>query len=42
MNEAEVKAATEEFVTLLHRFFGPGVEIETGFVDKDHPRFDFF
>ena len=42
VNEAEVKAATEEFVTLLRRFFGPGVEIETGFVDKDHPRFDFF
>ncbi len=32
----------EEFVVLLRRFFGNGVEIETGFVDKAHPRFDFF
>ena len=41
VNEAEVKAATEEFVTLLRRFFGDGVEIKTSFVDRDHPRFDF-
>ena len=42
VNEAEVRAAMEEFVVLLRRFFGDGVEIETGFVDKAHPRFDFF
>ena len=42
VNESEVRAATEEFVTLLRRFFGADVEIETGFVDRDHPRFDFF
>lgn len=40
VNEAEVKAATAEFVELLHRYFGD-VEIVTGFVDKDHPRFEF-
>ena len=42
VNKAEVLAATEEFVALLRRFFGDGVEIETGFVDKDNPCFTFF
>ena len=40
VNEAAVRAATAEFVELLHRFFGD-VEITTGFVDRDHPRFEF-
>ena len=42
VNEAEVKAAAAEFVTLLRRFFGEGVTIETGFVEREHPRFEFF
>lgn len=42
VNETQVRKATEEFVTLLRRFFGEGVEIETGFVDREHPRFEFF
>jgi len=42
VNEVQVREAIEEFVTLLHRYFGDSVEIETGFVDRDHPRFDFF
>lgn len=42
VNETQVREATEEFVTLLRRFFGEGVEIETGFVDREHPRFEFF
>lgn len=42
VNAEEVHKAIDEFVTLLHRFFGDGVEIETGVVDKDHPRFTFF
>jgi len=40
VNEPQVRAATEEFVELLRRFFGD-VDIKTGFVDKDHPRFEF-
>ena len=42
VNEAEVKAAAAEFVTLLRRFFGEGVTIETGFVERERPRFEFF
>lgn len=42
VNEAQVRLAAEEFAVLLRRFFGDGVEIETGFVDAAHPRFDFF
>ena len=42
VNAKEVHEAIDEFVTLLRRFFGDGVEIETGVVDKDHPRFVFF
>ena len=34
VNEAEVKAAAAEFVTLLRRFFGEGVTIETGFGER--------
>ena len=26
----------------LRRFFGEGVTIETGFVEREHPRFEFF
>lgn len=42
VNKPEVLAATEEFVTLLRRFFGDGIEIETGFVVAEHPCFTFF
>ena len=42
VNKAEVLEATEEFVTLLKKFFGDDVEIETGFVDAEHPCFTFF
>ena len=42
VNKAEVLAATEEFVVLLRQFFGDGIEIETGFVDAEHPCFTFF
>ena len=36
------QAAAEELALLLRRFFGDGIEIETGTVTKDAPRFDFF
>ena len=42
VNKPEVLAATEEFVALLRQFFGDGIEIETGFVDKENPCFTFF
>ena len=42
VNAKEVHEAIDEFVTLLRRFFGESVEIETGVVDKEHPRFTFF
>ena len=42
VNRAEVLAATDEFVALLHRFFGDGIQIETGFVDAQNPCFTFF
>ena len=42
VNKESVLAATEEFVTLLRRFFGDGIEIETGFVDRENPCFTFF
>ena len=42
MNAAEVQAAADELVALLHRYFGDGIEIETGTVTKDVPRFEFF
>lgn len=41
VNEPQVREAMDAFCTLLPQFFG-GVEIETGFVDREHPRFDFF
>ncbi len=42
VNKGAVLAATEEFITLLRQFFGDGIEIETGFVDAEHPCFTFF
>ena len=42
VNQDAVLAAKEEFVTLLRRFFGDGIEIETGIVDAEHPCFRFF
>lgn len=42
VNKESVLAATEEFVTLLRRFFGDGIEVETGFVDRENPCFTFF
>lgn len=42
VNVPAVYEAREEFVTLLRRFFGESVEIEVGFVDAAHPRFEFF
>lgn len=42
VNADEVRAAAEELVTLLRRYFGDGIEIETGVVTKDAPRFEFF
>ena len=41
VNADEVRAAAEELVTLLRRYFGDGIEIETGVVTKDAPRFEF-
>ena len=32
----------DELAALLHRYFGDGIEIETGTVTKDAPRFEFF
>ena len=42
VNAAEVQAAADELAALLHRYFGDGIEIETGTVTKDAPRFEFF
>ena len=42
VNADAVQAAAEELALLLRRFFGDGIEIETGTVTKDAPRFDFF
>ena len=42
MNADEVRTAAEELAALLHRYFGDGIEIETGVVTKDAPRFEFF
>ena len=42
LNKEVVIEATNEFVDLLKASFGPQLEIEVGFVDKEHPRFDFF
>lgn len=42
VNAEEVHKAMEEFVTLLHRFFGDSIAVETGVVDREHPRFTFF
>ena len=42
VNAAEVQAAAEELTALLRRYFGDGIEIETGVVTKDAPRFEFF
>ena len=42
VNADAVQAAADELALLLRRFFGDGIEIETGTVTKDAPRFDFF
>ena len=42
VNAAEVQAAADELVALLKKYFGEGLEIETGTVTKAHPRFEFF
>ena len=42
VNADEVRTAAEELAALLHRYFGDGIEIETGVVTKDAPRFEFF
>ena len=42
VNAEEVHKAADELVELLHRYFGDGIEIETGFVSKEQPRFEFF
>ena len=42
VNADEVRAAAEELAALLRRYFGDGIEIETGVVTKDAPRFEFF
>lgn len=42
LNAEEVHKAADELVALLRRYFGEKLEIEVGFVSKDHPRFDFF
>ena len=36
------KMKHDDLVALLHKYFGDSIEIETGTVTKDHPRFDFF
>ena len=38
-NEDTVRAAADEFAELLEKFFG--CSCKTGFVDKEHPRFEF-
>lgn len=40
VNEPQVRAAMDTFVELLKKYFG--CEVETGFVDAAHPRFEFF
>lgn len=42
VNTAEVQAAADELVALLKKYFGEGLEIETGTVTKEQPRFEFF
>lgn len=42
VNADEVQKAADELITLLHRYFGDQIEIESGVVDKTHPRFEFF
>ena len=42
VNAAEVQAAADELVALLKKYFGEGLEIETGTVTKEQPRFEFF
>ena len=42
INREKVLAATDEFVELLHRFFGEDIQIETGYVDVQNPCFTFF
>ncbi len=42
VNAEEVHKSADELVELLHRYFGDGIEIETGFVSKEEPRFEFF
>ena len=42
VNKAEVYEAIEEFKVLLHRFFGDDIEVATGFVDAENPKFAFF
>ena len=40
LNDDTVRRAADEFAELLQKFFG--CKCETGFVDAQHPRFDFF
>ena len=42
VNADAAQAAADELALLLRRFFRDGIEIETGTVTKDAPRFDFF
>lgn len=42
VNADEVQKAADELIALLHRYFGDQIEIESGVVDKTHPRFEFF
>lgn len=42
VNADEVHRAADELVVLLRRYFGDDIEIETGFVTKKQPRFEFF
>ncbi len=42
VNDEQVRQAIEEFVVLLRKFFGEDIAVETGFIDAQYPRFDFF
>lgn len=42
VNQEEVHKAADELIDLLHRYFGDGIQIEVGYVNKDQPRFEFF
>ena len=42
VNQEEVHKAADELIDLLRRYFGDGIQIEVGYVNKDQPRFEFF